>query len=49
MATASNISGAIGVSSAQSVVTWVKCAGERALAASIPQPPNRRLTYRRTR
>ncbi|MCS7062457.1 MAG: hypothetical protein NZM04_00165 [Methylacidiphilales bacterium] len=40
MATASDASGAICVSSAQSVANWVKSAGERALAASpIPQPP----------
>ncbi|MCS7062581.1 MAG: hypothetical protein NZM04_00790 [Methylacidiphilales bacterium] len=39
MATASDASGAICVSSMQSVATWVKCAGERALAASHPAAP----------
>ncbi|MCS7064215.1 MAG: hypothetical protein NZM04_09290 [Methylacidiphilales bacterium] len=39
MTTASDASGAIFVSSAQSVATWVKCAGERALAAPPPLHP----------
>ncbi|MCS7063489.1 MAG: hypothetical protein NZM04_05515 [Methylacidiphilales bacterium] len=38
MAKAPDASGAICVSSAQSVANWVKCADERALAAPIPQP-----------
>ncbi|MCS7063511.1 MAG: hypothetical protein NZM04_05625 [Methylacidiphilales bacterium] len=36
MATAPDASGAICESSAQSLANWVKCAGERALAAPPP-------------
>ncbi|MCS7062928.1 MAG: hypothetical protein NZM04_02580 [Methylacidiphilales bacterium] len=38
MATASDASGAICISSAQLVANWVKCAGERALAAPSHSP-----------